>query len=358
MRIAQVAPLWERVPPPGYGGIELVVGHLTDELVKRGYEVTLFASGDSETLAELKSVVPRALRLDPSIEEPAVYELLQLGLVNDMAKEFDLIHFHTGLTALPLIPMLKTSVVQTLHGSFTPDNYKIFDRYSNLSYISISETQRRGAPHLNYLSTVYNGIKIEDYPYQAQPENPPYLAFLGRICRDKGPHNAIAIAHATGLPLKMGGKVDKVDREFYEQEIAPKIDGKHIQYLGELYHREKCQLLANAAVTLFPITWSEPFGLVMTESMCTGTPVVAMNLGSVSEVIAHQKTGWICSSLEEMIAAVPKAMQLDRRQCREYVEQFFSSAKMVDDYEATYRQEIEEKIVLNGKLSNPIRAMP
>jgi glycosyltransferase involved in cell wall biosynthesis len=357
MRIAQVAPLWESVPPPGYGGIELVVGNLTDELVRRGYEVTLFASGDSETLAELVSVVPRALRLDPSIQEPAVYDLLQLGLVNDMAKEFDLIHFHTGVTALPLIPMLKTSVIQTLHGSFTPDSYKIFDRYSNLSYISISEAQRLGAPHLNYGSTVYNGIKTESYLYQAQPENPPYLAFLGRISPDKGPEKAIAIARATGLPLKMGGKVDKVDREFYEREIAPQIDGKQIQYLGELYHKEKTELLANAAVTLFPIAWSEPFGLVMAESMCTGTPVVAMNLGSVPEVIAHQKTGWICSSLEEMIAAVPKAMQLDRRQCREHVEQFFSIAKMVDGYEAAYKQAIEEKMALNGKLSNPIRAV-
>jgi glycosyltransferase involved in cell wall biosynthesis len=352
MRIAQIAPLWEKVPPPGYGGIELVVGNLTDELVKRGYEVTLFASGDSETLAELKSIVPCALRLDPSVEEPTVYELIQLGVVNDMAKEFDLIHFHTGLTALPFIPMMKTAVVQTLHGRFTPDNYKIFDRYAHLSYISISDAQRQAAPHLNYLSTVYNGIKVEAHPYQAQPENPPYLAFLGRISPEKGPHHAIEIARATGLPLKMAGKVDKVDREYYEREIAPHIDGKNIEYLGELYHQEKSELLGKAAVTLFPITWPEPFGLVMVESMSTGTPVVAMNFGSVSEVIAHQKTGWICSSLEEMIAAVPQAMELDRRQCRNYAEQFFSITKMVDGYEATYRRTIEEKIALNGKISS------
>ncbi|AFY79108.1 glycosyltransferase [Pleurocapsa sp. PCC 7327] len=354
MRIAQVAPLWERVPPQGYGGIELVVGHLTDELVNRGYEVTLFASGDSETLAELKATVPRALRLDPSIKEPAAYELLQLTQVTDMANEFDLIHFHTGITPLPFVPMLKTSVVHTLHGCFTSDNHKIFDRYRDQPYISISNAQRRGAPQLNYLSTVYNGIRIEDYPFQEQPENPPYLAFLGRMSPEKGPQHAIAIARAAGIPLKMGGKVDKVDRDFFEAEIVPHIDSKNIEYLGELDLSEKWQLFANASVTLFPITWSEPFGLVTIESMCTGTPVVAMNLGSVPEVIAHQETGWVCSSLEEMIAAVPKAMELDRRKCREYVEQRFSIIKMVDDYEAAYKRAIQEKLSLNGKISNSV----
>ncbi|MGL5873122.1 MAG: glycosyltransferase family 4 protein [Xenococcaceae cyanobacterium] len=352
MRIAQVAPLWERVPPPGYGGIELVVGHVTDELVKRGHQVTLFASGDSETLAQLEAIVPRALRLDPSIEETAVYELLQLGQITEMAKEFDLIHFHTGLMALPFIPMLKTPVVQTLHGRFTPDNYKIFDRYSNLSYISISNAQRQAAAHLNYVSTVYNGIDVDSFTFEPQPENPPYLAFLGRISPEKGPQHAITISHATGIPLKIGGKIDRVDREFYKNEIAPLIDGKQIEYLGELGHHDKAKLLGNAAVTLFPITWPEPFGLVMIESMSTGTPVVAINHGSVSEVIAHQKTGWVCSNVEEAIAAVPKAMKLDRRQCRQHVEQYFSIAKMVDGYEATYRQAVQDKVSLNGKMSH------
>jgi glycosyltransferase involved in cell wall biosynthesis len=354
MRIAQIAPQWECVPPPGYGGIELVVSHLTDELVKRGHQVSLFASGDSQTLADLKSVVPHALRTDSSIQEPVVYELLQLELLTEIAQEFDLIHFHTGLIPLPFAQLLKTPVVHTLHGRFTPDNCKIFERYRNLSYISISNAQRQGAPQLNYVSTVYNGIKIEDHIFQSQPQDPPYLAFLGRISPEKGPENAIAIARATGLPLKIAGKIDKVDREFYEQQIAPQIDGKQIEFLGELGHQAKTKLLANASVTLFAIAWLEPFGLVMIESMCTGTPVVAINMGSVPEVIAHQKTGWICSSLEEAIAAVPKAMKLDRQQCRQHVEQFFSVARMVDAYEATYRQAIQEKVLLNGKISSSI----
>jgi glycosyltransferase involved in cell wall biosynthesis len=329
MRIAQIAPQWECVPPIGYGGIELVVSHITDELVNRGHQVSLFASGDSQTLAELISVVPCALRTNPSIEEPVVYELLQLELLTQIAKDFDLIHFHTGLMALPFMPLLKTPVIHTLHGRFTPDNHKIFDRYRHLSYVSISNAQRQGAPQLNYINTVYNGIKTEDYFFEAEPQDPPYLAFLGRISPEKGPEKAIAIARACGLPLKMGGKIDKVDRDYFQQEIAPLIDGKQIEFLGELNHQEKAQLLANASVTLFPIAWDEPFGLVMIESMCAGTPVVALNMGSVPEVVAHQKTGFVCSSLEEAIAAVPKAMKLDRRQCRNHVEQFFSIAKMV-----------------------------
>jgi glycosyltransferase involved in cell wall biosynthesis len=353
MRIAQIAPQWECVPPTGYGGIELVVSHITDELVNRGHQVTLFASGDSQTLADLKSVVPRALRSDPSIQEPIAYELLQLEFLTELAQDFDLIHFHTGLMALPFVPLLKTPVVHTLHGRFTPDNYKIFDRYRHLSYISISNAQRQAALQLNYVGTVYNGIKVEDYLFQPQPQDPPYLAFLGRISPEKGPEHAIAIANATGLPLKIGGKVDKVDREFYEREIAPQIDGKQIQFLGELNHPQKAKLLSNACATLFPIAWPEPFGLVMIESMCAGTPVIALNMGSVPEVVAHQKTGFVCSSLEEAIAAVPKAIEIDRRQCREHVEKFFSVSKMVDGYEAIYRQAIQERISLNGKISTP-----
>jgi glycosyltransferase involved in cell wall biosynthesis len=354
MRIAQIAPQWECVPPTGYGGIELVVSHITEELVNRGHQVTLFASGDSQTLADLKYVVPQALRNDPSIQEPIAYELLQLELLTELAREFDLIHFHTGLMALPFVQLLKTPVVHTLHGRFTDDNYKIFDRYRHLSYISISNAQRQAADRLNYVGTVYNGIKVEDYVFHPQPQDPPYLAFLGRISPEKGPEHAIAIARAVGLPLKIGGKVDKVDREFYEREIAPQIDGKQIQFLGELNHPQKAKLLGNACATLFPIAWPEPFGLVMIESMCAGTPVVALNMGSVPEVVAHQKTGLVCSSLEEAIAAVPKAIELDRRQCREYVEKFFSVSKMVDGYEAIYRQAIQEITGLNGKIFTPM----
>lgn len=348
MRIAQVSPLWERVPPPGYGGIELVVGHLTDELVRRGHEVTLFASGDSQTLARLEAVAPQALRLDPTVKEPAVYDMLQLSRVLEQAAAFDIIHFHTGFSALPFAELIKTPVVHTLHGGFTTDNRKLFTQHHNQSYLSISEAQRQLEPRLNYVSTVHNGIDPHDYPFHAQPQNPPYLAFLGRLSPEKGPHHAIAIAKQTGWHLKMAGKVDVVDQEFFAQEIAPNLDGHQIEYLGEMGHVEKGTLLGNATVTLFPITWHEPFGLVMTESMCAGTPVIAMKLGSVPEVIAHGKTGFVCSSLEEMVAALPKAVKLNRQTCRDHVLQSFSVSRMVDKYEAAYENVLKERFSGNG----------
>ncbi|MEW6492804.1 MAG: glycosyltransferase family 4 protein [Cyanobacteriota bacterium] len=348
MRIAQVAPLAEQVPPPGYGGIELVVSHLTDELVRRGHDVTLFASGDSQTLARLESVTPKALRLNPTINEPTVYDLLQLKRILEQADEFDVIHFHTGFTALPWVELLKTAVVHTLHGRFTEHNRKIFSQYGKQCYISISNAQRKFAPELNYISTVYNGIKPQNYPFHAQPSQSSYLAFLGRISPEKGPQQAIEIARAVGWPLKMAGKVDAVDKDFFKQEIEPQIDGKQIQYLGEVTHAEKVELIANAAVTLFPITWSEPFGLVMIESMCTGTPVIGMNLGSVSEVIAHGKTGFICHSIEEMINAIPKAIELDRQACRDHVVSRFSITQMVNGYETAYQKVIAQQMSSNG----------
>ena len=336
MKIAQISPLWERVPPPAYGGIELVVGNLTDELVRRGHEVVLFASGDSHTLAKLESVYPRALRLDPNIKEYSVYEMLELSRVYEIAAEFDIIHSHVGISALPFGSLVKTPTIHTLHGNFTTDNSKIFNHHAKQPFISISNDQRSGMG-LNYIRTVYNGIDPTVYPFQKEPTQPPYLAFVGRISPEKGPEGAIKIAHALGLPLKMAGKVDSVDRTYYKEQIKPLIDGDQIQYLGEVSHVEKVELLGGATVTLFPITWREPFGLVMIESMATGTPVVGMALGSVPEVIAHGKTGFVCDSLEQMIEAVPEAMKLDRQTCRDYVLSRFSVQTMVDEYEWAYQ---------------------
>lgn len=351
MKIAQVAPLWERVPPPSYGGIELVVSRLTDELVRRGHDVTLFASGDSQTLARLEAVYPCAIRLDPHVKEYAVYEMLELSQVYEQAAEFDIIHSHIGPAALPIAPLVKTPTVHTLHGGFTPDNRKLFNLHSRQPYISISDAQRE--LKLNYIRTVYNGIDPQDYPFKAQPQDPPYLAFLGRLSPEKGPQHAIAIAKQTGWCLKMAGKLDAVDREFFEKEIAPQIDGKQIEYLGEVNHAQKAELLGNAAVTLFPITWREPFGLVMIESMATGTPVIGMNLGSVPEVIAHGETGFVCHSYEEMAAMIPAALELNRQTCREHVENNFSVAHMVDGYEAAYQQLLESRIDTNGRIHAP-----
>lgn len=348
MRIAQVSALWEQVPPCGYGGVELIVAHLCDELVRRGHSVTLFASGDSKTLADLDTVAPKALRLDPSVHEPAVYEILQLKRVMERANDFDVIHFHTGFGALPFAEFISTPVVHTLHGRFTEDNKKIFNQYANQCYISISNAQRKFAPHLNYLSTVYNGIDPQNYPFQAKPENPPYLAFLGRMSPEKGPKEAIAIATSSGLPLKMAGKVDKVDRSYYEEEIKPVIDGEQIQYLGEVSNAQKAELIANAAVTLFPITWDEPFGLVMIESMCSGTPVIGMNKGSVPEVIAQGETGFICNSLEEMSQAIPAALKLNRSACRDRVLNQFSITQMIEGYEQAYRNAIAQWMSRDG----------
>jgi len=348
MRIAQIAPLWERVPPPAYGGIELVVSRLTDELVRRGHEVTLFASGDSQTLARLQSVYPQAFRLNPAGNtDYYTYELLQLSQVYEQAAEFDIIHSHVGCTALPFAQSAKTPTLHTLHGALTPDSLKLFSHYAQQAYISISNAQHQ--PELNYLATVYNGLDIQDYPFWSRPQEPPYLAFLGRLSPEKGPHHAIAIAKETGWPLKMAGKVDKVDRAFFEQEIAPHIDGKQIQYLGEATHAQKVELLGNAAVTLFPITWQEPFGLVMIESMATGTPVLGMALGSVPEVIAHGKTGFVCQSVAEMVSYLPEALDLDRQACRDHVASSFSVARMVDGYEAAYQKLLGDRVSHNGQ---------
>ncbi|BAY86789.1 group 1 glycosyl transferase [Calothrix parasitica NIES-267] len=346
MRIAQVAPLRERVPPPSYGGIELVVSHLTDELVRRGHEVTLFASGDSLTLAELEAVCERALRLDPNVVNCDAYELLELSQVYQRAAEFDLIHSHLGVLTLASAGLVTTPTVHTLHHSFNPDTSKIYTHHNKQPYISISDAQRK--IDLNYVGTVYNGIDEKSYPFVVEPENPPYLAFLGRFSPQKGPQHAISIAKETGWRLKMAGKIDDIDRKFFEQEIAPHIDGKQIQYLGEVNHEEKAELLGNAAITLFPITWQEPFGLVMTESMATGTPVIATNMGSVPEVINHGVTGFICESHEDMASMIPKALELSRHTCRKHVEDRFSVSKMVDGYEAIYRKTLENRIQKNG----------
>jgi len=341
MKIAQIAPLWERVPPFRYGGVELIVSLLTEELVRRGHDVTLFASGDSITTAKLKSVHDQALRLDPSIKEPGLYEQMMLFEVYNNAHHFDIIHSHVGCAALPYTSFVKTPIVHTMHGIFTPDNEKMFRCFAWEPYISISEAQREPRLGLNYIHTVHNGINTSVYQFQPQPTQPAYLAFVGRISPEKGPEEAIKIARAAGLPLKMAGKVDAVDRVYYREQIEPLIDGDQIQYLGEVSHEEKVQLLGGATVTLFPITWREPFGLVMIESMATGTPVIGMGLGSVPEIIAHGKTGFVCHSLEKMIEAIPAAIKLDRQACRDYVLSNFSVQSMTDEYEKAFQMVLD-----------------
>jgi len=355
MRIAQVAPLWERVPPPAYGGIELVVGLLTDELVRRGHEVTLFASGDSISLAKLESVHPRALRLDSNVREYGIYEMLQMSRVYEQASEFDIIHSHMGCVALPYGNLVKTPTVHTLHGIFTPDNEKMFTHARRQPYVSISDAQREPRLDLNCVATVYNGIDLTTYDFYPEPQDPPYLAFLGRISPEKGTHLAIEIAKRSGWRLKMAGKVDVVDVDYYEQQIKPHIDGKQIEYLGETDHEQKSALIGGAVATLFPITWREPFGLVMIESMAAGTPVIAMALGSTTEVIAHGKTGFLCNNVDEFVEAIDQVAQLNRNDCREHVSKHFSVQKMTAGYEAVYQQVLAKRFSQNGHIKSASR---
>ncbi len=341
MKIAQISSLSERVPPPGYGGIELVVSYLTDELVRRGHDVTLFASGDSQTLAKLEAVCPHALRVGLEVKEYAAYEMQEVNQVYQRAEEFDIIHSHVGTVALALASIAQTPTVHTLHLPFITSNRDVYTQHKQQAYVSISNAQRQ--INLNYVGTIYHGIDLEDYPFVAQHQEPPYLAFLGRLAPDKGPQHAIAIAKKAGWHLKMAGKIKAIDSEFYEQEVAPHIDGEQIQYLGEINHAEKVELLGNAAITLFPINWEEAFGILMIESMATGTPVIAMSLGSVPEVIAHGVSGFVCQSYDEMAAMIPAALELNRQTCREHVENKFNMSQMVDQYEAVYRKIIQRR---------------
>ncbi|CAD5964838.1 Archaeal glycosylation protein 16 [Planktothrix tepida] len=352
MRIAQIAPLWERVPPPAYGGTELVVGLLTDELVKRGHEVTLFASGDSITLAELESVCPRSLRSDPNVKEPGLYDMLQLAQVYERASEFDIIHSHVGCAALPFTHLVKTPTVTTLHGIFTPDNEKMFFHARQQPYVSISNDQREPRLKLNYVATVYNGIDTNTYQFYPHYQNPPYLAFLGRMSPEKGPHLAIEIAKKFGLLLKMAGKIDAVDQDYFDTLVKPQIDDNQIQFLGEANHAQKSVLMGNAFATLFPITWREPFGLVMVESMATGTPVIGMKMGSTPEVIAPGISGYLCKTVDECVAALEKVKLINRAKCRQYVIDNFSAKRMADGYEAVYQKLIAERFSQNGKLKS------
>lgn len=348
MRIAQIAPLWERVPPPAYGGTELVVGLLTDELVRRGHDVTIFASGDSITLAKLDSVHPRALRLDQEVKEYGIYEMLNLSRVYERSDEFDIIHSHIGCGALPYGGLVKTPTIHTLHGIFTPDNEKMFIHARKQPFVSISQSQREPRLKLNCVATVYNGIDTNRFDFYPKPEEPGYLAFLGRMSPEKGPHLAIEIAKRSGWHLKMAGKIDPVDREFFESEVKPHIDGEQIEFLGEANHAQKNVLMGKAVATLFPITWREPFGLVMIESMAAGTPVIAMSLGAAPEVIAHEKSGFLCHDVEDCINAIPKAVELSRQGCREHVLMNFTAERMADGYEAVYQQMISQRYSKNG----------
>jgi glycosyltransferase involved in cell wall biosynthesis len=339
VRIAQVAPLIEPVPPKLYGGTERVVSYLTEELVRQGHEVTLFASGDSETSAQLVACCERGLRLDPQIRDPLSYHVLMLEKVRQRADDFDVLHFHTDYHSFPLIRERNLASVTTLHGRLDlPDLYALYREFSDIPLVSISDHQRLPLPPVNWRATVYHGLPLDLYPYCEQPSL-DYVAFLGRVSPEKRPDRAIAIAWRAGVKLKMASKIDAVDEEYFNTEIKPLLD-KHlsdVEFFGEIELGERRALLGNALAMLFPIDWPEPFGLVMIEAMSCGTPVIAYRSGSVPEVVEDGVTGFIVTDEIEAVAAVKRASTLDRRAIRKRFEERFSVNRMVADYVKLYK---------------------
>ena len=335
MRIAQLCPLWETVPPPAYGGIESVVTHLTEELVRRGHEVTLFAAGNSRTTAELRAVVACNLRAMPDLHFPHFYEWVHVAAALRCAEEFDVIHNHHGELAMAFSAFCPTPMLTTNHGPLIPDAGLVWDQYQGY-YNTISHAAKVGLPDRNYLGVVYNGIDIESFPFRTEKED--FLLFLSRISPEKGPHHAIEVARALGRQLLIAGKVDRVDREYFAKEIEPRIDGRQIVFLGEADARLKRDLFARATCLLHPITWPEPFGLVMVEAMACGTPVIVFRRGSAPEIVIDSETGFVVDSLDQMIAAVDQLHHISPHRCREHVASRFSVSQMVDGYEALYRR--------------------
>jgi glycosyltransferase involved in cell wall biosynthesis len=337
MRIAQVSPLFESVPPASYGGTERVVANLTDELVRLGHEVTLFASGDSATSATLEPICPRSLRLDPSCVDHLAWHILLVERVAAMASQFDLIHFHTGHLHLPIVRRLETPTVTTTHGRLDlPELGPLFSEFSDIPLISISNAQRTPLPMANWVATIPHGLQADRFHPHLSPGG--YLAFLGRISPEKRVDRAIAIATALGQPLKIAAKIDRVDADYFAREIEPLLDHPLVQYIGEIGDADKQAFLGNASALLFPIDWPEPFGLVMIEALACATPVVAFRGGSVEEVIDDGVSGFIVDSIEEAIAATAQVGRLDRRACREVFERRFTARRMAEDHVAVYGQ--------------------
>ena len=337
MKIAQVAPLIESVPPRLYGGTERIVSYLTEELVGLGHDVTLFASGDSITSADLAPCCPRALRLDPTVRDTIPHFMLMIDKVRERAKEFDVLHFHVDLFHFPLFRSLAARTLTTLHGRQDLGDLKPFySRFGEMPLVSISDDQRKPLPQANFVATVHHGIPADLHRPLFEQGN--YLAFLGRISPEKRPDRAIRIARAAGIPLKIAAKVDKVDGDYFRNNILPLIDGAGVEFIGEINEREKTKFLGEAAALLFPVDWPEPFGLVMIEAMACGTPVLAFRCGSIPEVVEDGITGRIVDSEEEGIAALPEMLSYDRGVVRRRFEERFTATRMAKDYVSTYRR--------------------
>jgi glycosyltransferase involved in cell wall biosynthesis len=339
MRIAQVAPLVESVPPQLYGGTERIVSYLTEELVRQGHRVTLFASGDSDTSAELLAVTPRALRLDPDVIDPLALNVLLLERVMAEAERFDVIHFHFDHVQFAMMRRLGVPSVATMHGRMDlPELVPLFREFSDVPLVSISDAQREPLPWLNWQATVLHGLPMD--AISAYPRPGSYVAFLGRISPEKRLDKAIEIARRAGMPLKIAAKVDPVDVEYFESEIRPLINGE-LEFVGEIDEEGKDDFLGGAAALLFPIDWPEPFGLVMIEAAARGTPVLAFRRGSVPEVIDEGVTGMMVDDVDEAVDALPRLIQLPRDRVRRVALRRFSAERMARDYLDVYRRLID-----------------
>ena len=354
MRIAQVAPLYESVPPKLYGGTERVVSWLTEELVRLGHDVTLFASGDSLTTARLVAPCQKALRLDSSCVDQLAHHVLMLDQVFSEKENFDLIHFHVDYLHFPFSRRQPIAHVTTLHGRLDlPDLVPLYRHFRDIPVISISDAQRKPLPWENWQGTVHHGLPRESFSLGGGKGK--YLAFLGRTSTEKGLDQAIEIAKRAEMPLKIAAKIDRVDVKYFETVIKPLLDHPLIEFIGEVGYPETNVFLGNAAGLLFPINWREPFGLVMIEAMACGTPVIAYPLGSVPEVMQDRVTGFIVPDLEGAVEAVKRLGEIDRRKCRRYFERHFNAERMAQDYLTIYqrlvRRESSSIPVSDGVLS-------
>jgi glycosyltransferase involved in cell wall biosynthesis len=342
VRIAQVAPLYESVPPKYYGGIERVVSYLTEELVRQGHEVTLFASGDSVTKARLVAPCRRSLRMDKQCVDQLAHQVLMLELVFKDTSRFDIIHFHIDYLHFPLSRRQSTPHVTTLHGRLDiPDLVSLYQEFKEIPVISISDAQRDPLPWLNWQGTVYHGLPDDLYTFRPEPGK--YLAFLGRISPEKRVDRAIDIAKRIAMEIKIAAKVDATDREYFDDVIAPLLHDPLVEYVGEIGEGEKNEFLGNAYALLFPIAWPEPFGLVMIEAMACGTPVIAYRQGSVPEVMEEGVTGFIVHSLEDAVLAAERIPSLSRQRCRQLFEGRFSASRMARDYLAIYQRVVDRQ---------------
>lgn len=340
LKIAQISPLVESVPPQKYGGTERVVAALCEELVMRGHEVTLFASGDSKTSARLISVYPTWLRAAkiPDLYGTNDLSLLNIGTAYSLQADFDIIHDHCGVLSLATANVSNRPVVMTMHGPFTSYNRRLFEKLTNPGIVTIAKSQAKLAPAINHLGTVYHGLSMESYPFGAKSDS--YLLFVGRISMEKGVHLAIEVAQYLNLPLVIAAKLDSVDVPYFNQYVGPKLSDR-VKWVGEVDEAQRNKLMKNALCFLHPVTWEEPFGLTLIEAMACGCPVVAIGKGSVPEIVLDGKVGFVVGDVYEMIEAVKNIDRIRRLDCRKYVLANFNSRRMADEYERIYDKLIQ-----------------